>query len=96
MTNLSDYHSGKQVDSLAPPVTLRQPWVGSSIPGLAVSILLQWCPITVLLTGNAVLVGLTSVQNTEDRAAVKDMKEKLTHKCVECCSGTGSRYLGGE
>ena len=40
-------------------------------PGWAVSTLLHWRPITVLLVGNAVPIGLTSVQNTGDRVAVK-------------------------
>ena len=64
-------------------------------PGWAVSTLLHWRPITVLLIGNAVPIGLTSVQNTGDRVAVKGRQEKLTHECVEGCSGT-SRYLRGE
>ena len=64
-------------------------------PGWAVSTLLHWRPITVLLTGNAVPIGLTSVQNTGDRVAVKGRQEKLTHECVEGCSGT-SIYLRGE
>ena len=64
-------------------------------PSWAVSTLLHWRPITVLLTGNAVPIGLTSVQNTGDRVAVKGRQEKLTHECVEGCSGT-SRYLRGE
>ena len=63
-------------------------------PGWAVSTLLHWRPITVLLVGNAVPIGLTSVQNTGDRVAVKGRQE-LTHECVEGCSGT-SRYLRGE
>ena len=70
--------------------------VGGTIPGLAVSTLLHWRPITVLLAGITVPIGLTSVQNTGDRVAVKGRQEKLTHECVEGCSGT-SRYLrGGE
>ena len=40
-------------------------------PGWAVKTLLQWRPITVLLAGNAVPIGLTSEQNTGDRVAVK-------------------------
>ena len=64
-------------------------------PGWAVSTLLHWRPITVLLAGNAVPIGLTSVQNTGDRVAVTGRQEKLTHECVEGCSGT-SRYLRGE
>ena len=48
-----------------------------------------------LLVGNAVPIGLTSVQNTVDRVAVKGRQEKLTHECDEGCSGT-SRYLRGE
>ena len=64
-------------------------------PGWAVSTLLHWRPIKVLLVGNAVPIGLTSVRNTRDRVAVKGRQEKLTHECVEGCSGT-SRYLRGE
>ena len=64
-------------------------------PGWAVSTLLHWRPITVLLTGNAVPIGLTPVQNTGDRVAVKGRQEKLTFECVEGCSGM-SRYLRGE
>ena len=64
-------------------------------PGSAVSTLLHWRPITVLLTGNAVPIGLTSVQNTRDMVAVKGRQEKLTHECVGGCSET-SRYLRGE
>ena len=52
-------------------------------PGWAVSTLLHWRPTTVLLVGNAVPIGLTSVQNTGDRVAVKGRQEKLTHECVE-------------
>ena len=62
-------------------------------PGWAVSTLLHWRPITVLLTGNAVPIGLTSVQNAGDRVAIKGRQEKLTHECVE---GGTSRYLRGE
>ena len=64
-------------------------------PGSAVSTLLHWRPIMVLLAGNAVPIGLTSVQNTGDRVAVKGRQDKLTHECVECCSGT-SIYLRRE
>ena len=64
-------------------------------PGWTVSTLLHWLPITVLLTGNAVPIGLTSVQNTGDRVAVKGRQEKLTHECVVGCLGT-NRYLRGE
>ena len=64
-------------------------------PGWAVSTLLHWRPITVLLVGNAEPIGLTSVQNTGDRVEVKGRQENLTHERVEGCSGT-SRYLRGE
>ena len=62
--------------------------------GWAVSTLLQWHPITVLLTGNAVPIAYRPDLSTEhwDRVAVKGRQEKLTHECVEGCSGT-SRYL---
>ena len=64
-------------------------------PGWAVATLLHWRPITVLLTGDVVPIGLTSVQSTGDRVAVRGRHEKLTHECVEGCSGT-SIYLRGE
>ena len=44
-------------------------------PGWAVSTLLHWRPITVLLVSNAVPIGLTSVQNTGDRVAVKGKRQ---------------------
>ena len=47
-------------------------------PDWAVLTLLQWRPITVLLIGNAVPIGLTSVHNTGDRVAVKGRQDKLT------------------
>ena len=64
-------------------------------PGWSVSTLLHCRPITVLLEGNAVSIGLTSAQNTGDRAAVKGNQGKLTHEWVEGCSGT-IKYLTGE
>ena len=93
----SDYYSGQRVDSLARCVALRHhdARVGGSVPGLGSFNTATLAPITVLLTGNAVPIGLTSVQNTEDRVEVKGRQEKLTHECVEGCSGT-SRYLRGE
>ena len=63
-------------------------------PSWAVSTLSHWRPITVILTGNAVPIGLTPVRNTGDRVAVKGRQRKLTHECVGGCSGT--RYLRGE
>ena len=61
----------------------------------AVSTLLHWHPITVLLAGNAVPIGLSSVQNTGDEVAVKPCRKKLTHECVGGCLGT-RRYLKGD
>ena len=43
----------------------------------AVSTLLHCHPITVLLAGNAVPIGLSSVQNTGDGVAVKAMQKKV-------------------
>ena len=97
MTDWSDYYSGQGVDSLARCVALRHhdARVGGSVPGLGSFNTVTLAPNVGLLTGNAVPIGLTSVQNTGDRVAVKGRQEKLTHECVEGCSGT-SIYLRGE
>ena len=97
MAEWSDYYSGQGVDSLARRVALKHhdARVGGSVPGLGSFNTVTLTPNVGLLAGNAVPIGLTSVQNTGDRVAVKGRQEKLTHECVEGCSGT-SRYLRGE
>ena len=49
-----------------------------------VSILLQWCSMSVLLAGNALTK--YSLYIAEERS--KGRQEPSTHKCVECCSKT--------
>ena len=73
------------VDTLARFVALKHhnTRVGGSITGLGSFNTVTLAPITVFLTGNAGPIDLTSEQNTEDRVAVKDRQEMLTHECVE-------------
>ena len=97
MTDWSDYYSGQRVDSLARCVALRHhdARVGGLVPGLGSLNTVTLAPNNGSLAGNAEQIGLTSVQNTGDRVAVKGRQDKLTHECVKGCSGT-SRYLRGE
>ena len=97
MTDWSNYYSGQRVDFLARCVALRHhdARVGGSVPGLGSCNTVTLAPNNGSPYRNAVPIGLTSVQNTGDMVAVKGRQEKLTHECVEGCSGT-SRYLRGE
>ena len=73
------------LDALRSGITM--PGLVVQSPGWAVSTLLHWRQITVLLVGNAVPIGLTSVQNTGDRVAVKGRQEKLTHELLKAARG---------
>ena len=56
------------------------------------STLLRWRPITVLLNGNMVQIGLISVQNTGDRLAVKRQAREVTPWLYWMLLGDGARF----